>query len=270
MGDCPEIPSNPPDEVIKMSEHKYMTYGDCETVLTGYANGITRTKSMITPVFNVQTVYAVGDYCIYNNGLYKCSTAHTGAWSANDFDAVSVMDEVKNASGGGGGLSETRKLVLFDRTIDTMPAVTDLSFPYFDSNLHSSYPDFNDYFAISIWGWYQYSENKTNAIRFPMLFHIDLIKVQQINGSQITYSYLQKTDSKGISIRSNAEQTTSGNAVKVYLGAKNNNYQWSYTPHIEVNIQSYPQYMGVQVAAVDGTNGQISRKGAVIIDMTAF
>ena len=57
-------------------------------------------SSMITPVFDTQTIYAVGDYCIYDNGLYKCTTAHSGAWSANDFASVNVMSEIQNASAG--------------------------------------------------------------------------------------------------------------------------------------------------------------------------
>lgn len=92
--------------------HQYVEGVEAETV-----NRVNAVKNMITPVFDTQTVYAVGDYCIYNNGLYKCTTAHTGAWSANDFTSVSVMDEIKNASGGG-GLPETTKIVTFDRYID--------------------------------------------------------------------------------------------------------------------------------------------------------
>lgn len=93
--------------------HQYVEGVEAET-----ATRVNAVKNMITPVFDSSTIYAVGDYCIYNNGLYKCTTAHTGAWSANDFTSVSVMDEIKNASGGGGGLPETTKIVTFDRYID--------------------------------------------------------------------------------------------------------------------------------------------------------
>lgn len=35
--------------------------------------------------FSSITNYAVGDYTIYNDKLYKCTTAHIGAWSDSDF-----------------------------------------------------------------------------------------------------------------------------------------------------------------------------------------
>lgn len=76
-------------------------------------------RNMITPVFDSSTIYAVGDYCIYNNGLYKCTTAHTGAWSANDFTSVSVMDEIKNASGGGGLVDKTHAIVFLSSVYDS-------------------------------------------------------------------------------------------------------------------------------------------------------
>lgn len=56
-------------------------------------------STMIASVFNAQTAYAVDDYCIYNNGLYKCTTAHNGAWSANDFTSVKVMSEIQRIIG---------------------------------------------------------------------------------------------------------------------------------------------------------------------------
>ena len=53
----------------------------------------------IAPVFNATSTYAVDDYVIYNNQLYKCTTAHTGAWAAADFTATSLSDEIKNNKG---------------------------------------------------------------------------------------------------------------------------------------------------------------------------
>lgn len=47
------------------------------------------------------TTYAVGDYCISGNRLYKCKTAHTAgsAFNANYWDAVNMAVEVKNKLG---------------------------------------------------------------------------------------------------------------------------------------------------------------------------
>ena len=60
-------------------------------------------EDTISTTFDSETSYAVGDYCIYNDTLYICTTAHTGAWNASDFAATTVSDELKNTGGGGGG-----------------------------------------------------------------------------------------------------------------------------------------------------------------------
>lgn len=53
----------------------------------------------IAPAFSTSSTYAVGDYVIYNDQLYKCTTAHTGAWSLLDFVATTLSDEIKNNKG---------------------------------------------------------------------------------------------------------------------------------------------------------------------------
>ncbi len=52
----------------------------------------------------VAVTYAAGDYCIYNNKLYKANAATSGAWDATKWDEVNVMSQV---SSGGGGSSFT-------------------------------------------------------------------------------------------------------------------------------------------------------------------
>lgn len=44
--------------------------------------------------FSTSTSYAVGDYCLYNGSLYRCTTAHSGAWNASHFTEVSVCSEL--------------------------------------------------------------------------------------------------------------------------------------------------------------------------------
>lgn len=39
--------------------------------------------------FSQYNSYEVGDYCYYNGVVYKCTTAHTGAWNNSHFKAVS-------------------------------------------------------------------------------------------------------------------------------------------------------------------------------------
>ena len=53
----------------------------------------------IAPAFSASSTYAVGDYVIYDDQLYKCTTAHTGAWAAADFVATTLSDEIKNNKG---------------------------------------------------------------------------------------------------------------------------------------------------------------------------
>lgn len=53
----------------------------------------------IAPAFSATSTYAVGDYVIYNDQLYRCTTAHTGAWSLLDFVATTLSDEIKNNKG---------------------------------------------------------------------------------------------------------------------------------------------------------------------------
>ena len=57
--------------------------------------------SVIADEFDATATYAKNDYVIYNGLLYKCTTAHTGVWSANDFTATLVGDEL-----GSGGIAD--------------------------------------------------------------------------------------------------------------------------------------------------------------------
>lgn len=61
----------------------------------------TKARNIVSDAFDAETSYDVGDYCIYEGALYKCSTAHTGAWNAADFTVTTVAEEIKNTGGGG-------------------------------------------------------------------------------------------------------------------------------------------------------------------------
>ena len=52
----------------------------------------------------VSVTYAAGDYCIYNEKLYKAKASTSGAWDATKWDEVNVMSQI---SSGGGGSSFT-------------------------------------------------------------------------------------------------------------------------------------------------------------------
>lgn len=48
---------------------------------------------VIAPTFSTTSIYALGDYVMYNGGLYECTTAVTtaGAWNAGNWTASKVM-----------------------------------------------------------------------------------------------------------------------------------------------------------------------------------
>ena len=50
---------------------------------------------IVAAEFSTATTYAAGDYCIYDGGLYKFKTSHTGAWAAADVDSITVTGELK-------------------------------------------------------------------------------------------------------------------------------------------------------------------------------
>lgn len=54
-------------------------------------------EDMITDAYSSSSTYAVGDYCIYENTLYKCTTAIATAenWNSAHWTAVTVTDEIK-------------------------------------------------------------------------------------------------------------------------------------------------------------------------------
>ena len=53
-------------------------------------------EDMITDAYSSSSTYSVGDYCIYGNTLYKCTTAISTAeaWNSGHWTAVSVADEI--------------------------------------------------------------------------------------------------------------------------------------------------------------------------------
>lgn len=65
------------------------------------AESLRQLKDDIGDAWAARKTYAMGDYCISGNQLYKCKTAHTAgsAFNANYWDAVNMAAEVKNKFG---------------------------------------------------------------------------------------------------------------------------------------------------------------------------
>ena len=55
-------------------------------------NGRDGNKTYICTNFDSAETYAIGDYVMYSSALYECTTAHTGAWNASHFTAVTLNE----------------------------------------------------------------------------------------------------------------------------------------------------------------------------------
>ena len=69
-----------------------------ESLGAASAESVNQLKNDISDAWASGTTYAVGDYCISGNRLYKCKTAHTAgsAFNADYWDAVSLAGEIKS------------------------------------------------------------------------------------------------------------------------------------------------------------------------------
>lgn len=71
--------------------------------------------------------YAVGDLCIYNNTLYKCTTAITTAeaWNASHWTATSIADEINEVNSSVGDIDNALNGYKFDTfTLETNKSVS--------------------------------------------------------------------------------------------------------------------------------------------------
>lgn len=55
-------------------------------------------STIVSDAYDPTQTYAVGDYCIYNNTLYRCNTAITTAeaWNSAHWTATSIASELEN------------------------------------------------------------------------------------------------------------------------------------------------------------------------------
>ena len=64
-------------------------------VTTEYSNSQLKLDTpAIAPSFSTSTSYAVNDFVFYNGNLYKCTTAHSGAWDASHFIQTTIGAEL--------------------------------------------------------------------------------------------------------------------------------------------------------------------------------
>lgn len=65
------------------------------TSLNNIENGISGLYAMLfdeLSEFSSSTTYNIGDYTIYQNTLYKCTTSHSGAWNSTHFTEKKVIE----------------------------------------------------------------------------------------------------------------------------------------------------------------------------------
>ena len=60
-------------------------------------------RSLIANKYNAENQYSSGDFCIYNNSLYKCVSNTTGSWDSTAWSQTTITDNLDGGSSGGGG-----------------------------------------------------------------------------------------------------------------------------------------------------------------------
>lgn len=86
------------DEIDTVKGDVSTAQGDITTLqgnVSDLQTDVSAIEGNIASEFSASTAYAIGDYCVYNGSLYKAVNAHTGAWNAADFEAVTVADELE-------------------------------------------------------------------------------------------------------------------------------------------------------------------------------
>lgn len=64
-------------------------------VFTDIYADIDAVKDMISDAYDPSATYAVGDYCKYQNKLYRCISPTSGAWNSTKWAEVTAMAEVE-------------------------------------------------------------------------------------------------------------------------------------------------------------------------------
>ena len=55
-------------------------------------------NSIGADVYDSSSSYVVGDYCIYNNTLYRCKSATSGAWDSTKWEAKTITSLIESNS----------------------------------------------------------------------------------------------------------------------------------------------------------------------------
>lgn len=81
-----------------------LLYGNGSAVGTKQIGTDVAPQAQISGIFSASASYAVGAYVVHNGLLYRCTTAHSGAWDASHFTQVTIGGELNTRTpvyGGG-------------------------------------------------------------------------------------------------------------------------------------------------------------------------
>lgn len=78
---------------------KMVSDGNLEQAVMKIQQEIERVRRMIAGVYSSNAAYAVGNFCIYNEVLYRCTTAISSgeAWDSTHWEVAVLADEIAAA-----------------------------------------------------------------------------------------------------------------------------------------------------------------------------
>lgn len=107
--------------------------------------------------FDTSTSYSIGDLTTYNNTLYRCKTAHTGAWNASHFKVTDVESEkVSWKDNGILGAKNLLNLSLASQTKNNVTFTVNIDNTIYLNNAASStiWMDITGAFSVPVTGKY--------------------------------------------------------------------------------------------------------------------
>ena len=93
--------------------------------LTALAGVVRGGNENIGDAYNPNNSYAAGDYCIYENTLYKCTGATSGAWDSTKWTAVTIADEIGRIDTALSGKADKAVITNISTISDTVSSSTD-------------------------------------------------------------------------------------------------------------------------------------------------
>ncbi|MCM1090541.1 MAG: hypothetical protein NC092_00920 [Butyrivibrio sp.] len=82
------------DNIMDVTQEEYDALTD-EEKQDGTVYNITDAPAVISEEYESERTYVEGNYSIYKNGLYKCTSSTTGEWDADCWQATTVSGELE-------------------------------------------------------------------------------------------------------------------------------------------------------------------------------